>query len=203
MCVEGCFIMMQLDNFQNRLGPHEVLEALIKMDLRRKGWLVEPFGQSQLSPPMRQRLHGCYDKDGNIMPLRWLPDLLAVGPAVLGQSVVLIDAKSGEKWRETGNCDVEKAALTASVRLSVALRIDIYYIFTDGSAISALELDSVGKWEGPQTGRGSGTPFWLFPKDKTRPCLDFESVDPWELVVCDWADLQYATPDLYLPAIGN
>jgi hypothetical protein len=192
--------MMQLDNFQNRLGPHETLEAMIKWELRGKGWLVEPFGQSQLSPRMRQRLHGCYDKDGNTMPLRWLPDLLAIGPAV-----VLIDAKSGEKWRETGNCDIEKAALTASVLLSNALKIDIFFIFTDGSTISALELDSpsVPKWDGPQTGRGSGTPFWLFPKDKTRPCLDFESVVPLELVVCNWADLQYATPDLYLPAIRN
>jgi hypothetical protein len=113
---------------------------MIKWELRGKGWLVEPFGQSQLSPPMRQRLHACYDKDGNTMPLRWLPDLLAIGPAVLGQPVVWIDAKSGEKWRETGFHVIEKAALTASVLLSNALKIDIYFVFTDGSTISALEL---------------------------------------------------------------
>ena len=81
-----------------------------------------------------------------------------------GTLAVLIDAKSGETWRITGNLDIEKAALAAAVRFSLALKIEVYFIFSDGSAISAVQLDHCVKWEVSWRGRGSGTPFWLFHK---------------------------------------
>jgi len=177
-----------MDDFDGRLGPHEALCGLIKMDLRRKGWFAESFGQEQLSAAMRMALQSCTDWEGRPTGLRWLPDLIAVG----GPLAVLIDAKSGERWRTTGNVCVEKAALDAAVRFSHALKIDVYFIFTDGSAISAIQLDHCAKWGVSWRGRGSGTPFWLFQKADTWPCLDFETVDPAELIACDWADLVHS-----------
>jgi hypothetical protein len=179
----------RMDDFDGRLGPHEVLCSLIKMDLRRKGWIVESFGQGQLSAAMRMALQACTDWEGQPTGLRWLPDLIAVG----GPLAVLIDAKSGETWRTTGNLSIEKAALAAAVRFSHALKIDVYFIFTDGSAISARELDHGVKWDGQWRGRGSNTPFWLFQKGDTRPCLDLETVYPAELIACDWADLVWVS----------
>jgi hypothetical protein len=178
-----------MDDFDGRLGPHEALCSLMKMDLRRKGWIVESFGQGQLSAAMRMALQGVADRAGQPTPLRWLPDLLAV----CGHVAVLIDAKSGERWRTTGNLDIEKAALAAAVRFSDALKIDVYFIFSDGSAISAVQLDHCAKWDVSWRGRGSGTPFWLFQKADTWPCLDFETVDPAELIACDWADLTWVS----------
>jgi hypothetical protein len=178
-----------MDDFDGRLGPHEVLCSLIKMDLRRKGWIVESFGQGQLSAATRMALCTCVDSEGQPTALRWLPDLLAV----CGHVAVLIDAKSGERWRTTGNLDIEKAALAAAVRFSHALKVDVYFIFTDGSAISARELDRCAKWDVSWRGRGSGTPFWLFRKGDTRPCLDLEAVYPDELIACDWADLVWVS----------
>ena len=67
--------------------------------------------------------------------------------------------------------------------------MDVYFIFSDGSTITARELDRAVKSTAPWRGRGSNTPFWLFQKSDTRPCLDFETVYPAELLACDWADL--------------
>src|ERR1700730_3170702 len=116
---------------------------------------------------MRGALQACADWGGQPTALRWLPDLLGVG----GPLAVLIDAKSGESWHTTGNLDIEKAALAAAVRFSHALKMDVYFIFSDGSTITARELDRAVKSTAPWRGRGSNTPFWLFQKSDTRPCL--------------------------------
>jgi hypothetical protein len=180
-----------MDDFYSRFGPHEALCSLIKMDLSRKGWFVEPFGQGQVSAAMRRVLQACTDWEGHPTALRWLPDLLAV----CGHLAVLIDAKSGERWHTTGNLDIEKAALAAAVRFSHALKIDVFFIFSDGSAISAVQLDRCVKWDVSWRGHGSSTPFWLFQKADTWPCLDFETVYPAELIACDWADLVWVTAE--------
>jgi hypothetical protein len=70
----------------------------------------------------------------------------------------------------------------------------IFYFF-DGSAISAVQLDHCLKWDVSWRGRESSTPFWLFQKAETWPCLDFETVDPAELIACDWADLVWVTAE--------
>ncbi len=62
--------VFMMDDFYSRLGPHEALCGLIKMDLCRKRWNVESFGQGQLSAAMRMALQAVTDWDSQPTALR-------------------------------------------------------------------------------------------------------------------------------------
>lgn len=136
-------------------------ELIVATGLRERGYVVGEFGQGQLGPDVRDALRRHRTK------LRWLPDLIAVS---IGE-VLLVDAKFGRT--DTPNYDMEKASLDALVALQRATDVPVVIVWADMrcSYVMALECcDS--RSEGVYCGNGSGTPYWLFPKDLVGHDMD-------------------------------
>lgn len=137
----------------------DVLQALI-----RRSWDAEFFGQALLSDRMRSYLKTV--KTG----VRWMPDIVAARNINGRNIVTFVDAKAGERYKDTGNHDIETAALEAAekwIELSNN-NCPYFFVFADWTLATPGDVrDSC--WDGPYVGNGSGTPFKLFPCSKTRP----------------------------------
>jgi hypothetical protein len=164
---------MSAREFLRRLQVAVEFEHKAMAELTARGWLAEPFGQGQLSEQMRHIIQRVDT------PVRYMPDLIAGKRQGGGTSVVFVDAKAGEKWRETGRHDVETAALDAAEKWEQMSGCPFYFVFTDGGVITPAvfrELGEPGRWRGV----GSGTPFLLIDQ---QACRRFDAVfgsrDPW------------------------
>lgn len=136
----------------------DVLQALIRRD-----WHAEFFGQSLLSERMMSYLRTVQTG------VRWMPDIIAA-KLVNGKNVIaFVDAKAGERYKETGNHDVETAALEAAERWIEFCNNRCPYLFVFANGTIATPADIRERcWDGPFVGNGSGTPFKLFPCENTR-----------------------------------
>lgn len=155
-------------SFQKRMSAARAHEELVMNELSRRGWVAEPFGQGQLSERMRGALR---EVD---TPVRWMADIIAAKPYPARMVIRFIDAKAGDRWRETGNHDIEQAALDSAenwVEFS-GKQCEFFYVFGDLGVISPMDARELVK-PGQFRGSGSGTPFVLLP---AAACVPFDAV---------------------------
>lgn len=154
--------------FLNRLGTGRTHEHRVLQSLRRRNWHAELFGQVMMTETMRTYLRTIDT------PARWMPDIIA-GKNIAGKNTVMfIDAKSGQRYKDTGNHDIETSSLTSAIAWIDYTRhqCPTFFVFDDGGVATPADVEEHG-WEGKFRGSGSGTPFTLMPATKTR---SFDSV---------------------------
>lgn len=154
-----------MTTFVERLQQATRHESAVLDALRRRGWTAELFGQGQLSEGVRNLLRRTRS------PVRWMPDIVACRQFPSKTLVVFVDAKSGERWRDTGNHDIEVAAVNAALAFHEFSECPVYYVFADYGVLSPaqiIELGTPGSWRGS----GSGTPFLLVP---VASCYPFDA----------------------------
>ena len=155
-------------SFQTRIAQAHQHEQWVIDHLTSRGWLAESFGQAMLSEPMREHLRRV---DTSV---RWMPDIIAAKNYAAGERIIFIDAKAGDKYKQTGNHDIELSALQSAERW-IELSGDkcpYYFIFENGSVSTPGDVREFC-WSGSFRGNGSGTPFVLFP---AAICRDFTAV---------------------------
>lgn len=121
-----------------------------------------PFGQGLLPEITRNFLRNSTDNSGAKNLLRWMPDIVCIN---LKDTCFLVEAKSGDRWKQTGNHAVEKESLQAAITFEEHFKIDVLFIFSDGRGLVARQLEKhPGKKEYSQRAcAGSGTPFYTWP----------------------------------------
>jgi hypothetical protein len=159
--------------FERRLEVATAFEEKVAAALVDRGWRAERFGQGQLSEEMREIIRRVNT------PTRYMPDVIAAKQASARTRLVFVDAKAGEKWRETGKHDIEAAALDGAELWESYSRCEVFFVFTNGDTITPKvfrELAEPGRYRGV----GSGTPFLLVPR---VACERFDDVfgprDAW------------------------
>jgi len=158
-----------MTTFATRLAVAERHERDVLDALRCAGWDAEMFGQGQLTDVMRNHLRNFTV----VTPLRWMPDIIAARTLSSGRShVVFVDAKAGDKWRVTGNHDIETAALETADTWQSWTKCPVYFVFSDWSVVTGDRIWGTGR-VGPHLGNGSGTPYLLFP---AIACLPFAAL---------------------------
>lgn len=163
-------------SFERRIREAKLFEDAVLAAVRQSVWDAEPFGQGQLTQGMHDHLRRYRTDDGGATPLRWLPDLIAARRMPHGKTAVrLIDAKAGERWKKTGNHDVEKAALDAAELWEQSFGVPVYFVFTDWSFATVGMLRDMELRDGPCYGNGSDTPYWLFAASS---CTPFDALFP-------------------------
>lgn len=153
-----------MTGFQGRLATARTHEQRVLSSLLLRGWAAEPFGQGQLTPAMREHLKKL---DTSV---RWMPDVIAAKQFASRTQVVFIDAKAGATYKRTGKHDLEVAALEAAEKW-IELSGDCcpyYFIFDDGGVLTPSAVRELAE-PGVFRGRGSGTPFLLFPANACHP----------------------------------
>lgn len=142
--------------FEKRMAAAAAFEKQVRDALAERGWYAEPFGQAQLTERTRQALR-------DIQPttrVRWLPDIIASRRFSSRTQVIYIDAKAGDKWRETGRHDFECAAVEASAKWAEYSGCPTYFVCSDWSVYTPDHVAETGT-PGSFRGSGSGTPFLL------------------------------------------
>lgn len=159
--------------FERRLEVATAFEEKVVAALIERGWRAERFGQGQLSEEMREIIRRVNT------PTRYMPDVIAAKRFGATTRLVFVDAKAGEKWRETGRHDIETAALGGAELWEQYSRCEVFFVFTNGDTITPKvfrELAEPGRYRGI----GSGTPFLLVPR---VACSRFDAVfgqrDAW------------------------
>lgn len=161
-----------VDTFASRIADATEKERKDAANLREAyRCVVTWFGQGQLPTEVREQLH----RFPGHLPIRWLPDMMVIRPALFlagkEEWIWLVDSKVGRL--NTKYWTLEQAAHAAHRLQLTALGLPIVYIWPDGRSCSYVDdlLDDK-LIEGPQYGRGSGTPYWLVPKELTRSLDD-------------------------------
>lgn len=163
--------------FMRRLDLAQEFERKVIAELVSRDWQAEGFGQGQLSEEMREVIRRVNT------PVRYMPDIIACKRFTGKTLLIFIDAKAGEKWRETGKHDVETAALDAAEKWVALSDCPYYFVFPDGGVLTPAVLRELGE-PGRFRGVGSGTPFLLVPR---TVCTHFNTVfgprDQWSEAV--------------------
>lgn len=157
---------MTITAFERRLERAVAFEEKVTATLIERSWRAERFGQGQISEEMRELLR---EVDTAV---RWMPDIIAARRFAAGMRLVFIDAKAGERWRDTGNHDVETKALIGAELWREYSGCETYFVFTDGGVITPATFREMAE-PGRYVGNGSGTPFYLVP---TVACSKFSAV---------------------------
>lgn len=164
---------MTAREFRRRLTKAQEFERKVIAELQIRGWLAEPFGQGQLSEQMRDVIKRIST------PVRYMPDIIAAKKFSAKMRVVFIDAKDGDTHQETGNHNLETAALDAAEKWEAMSECPFYYVFSDGRVATPGLVREIC-WPGTYRGVGSGTPFVLFRKVACeRFDVTFGTRDPW------------------------
>ena len=131
---------------------------------------VSFWGQSQLSDNDRDALRH------TDALLRWTPDVLGITTT---NDAMLFDAKSStEQYKDSQNVTVEISAVVA-LGIYKGLVADALFVFDNQYQATAEQVKAEGrKLEG--SANGSGTPFFLVPKDALDP-FQVGSTDMWAL----------------------
>jgi hypothetical protein len=164
---------MTKSGFEKRLEVATAFEERVVAALVDRNWRAERFGQGQLSKEMRDIIRRVKT------PTRYMPDIIAAKQFTAQTRLVFIDAKAGEKWRETGKHDIEAAALDGAELWQEYSKCDVYFVFTNGETITPAVFRELSQ-PGVYRGSGSGTPFLLVPR---AACSRFDAVfgprDAW------------------------
>jgi hypothetical protein len=152
--------------FLARLETGQTHELRVLESLIRRGWHAEWFGQAMLSETMRTYLRTVDTF------VRWMPDIIAAKNIAGCNQIVFVDAKGGQRYKDTGNHDVETSSVKAATAWIEFDQCPHYFVFGDGGVATPADVEEHGQ-PGTFRGTGSGTPFMLIPATKTQP---FESV---------------------------
>lgn len=153
-------------SYEKRMAGALEHEKRVAKALKSHGWVVGSFGQGQLTEQVREAILQNDRKNRSQTPLRWLPDLITVD--LVDHRTVFVDAKWSDR-HDTPNHAIEKASLRCFDALYHALDTPTLLVWDDLTVNQHDELtERRGLRTGPQ-GRGSGTPYWLWPKKNTRP----------------------------------
>lgn len=157
-----------MNSFAKRMAAAIAHERQVCDALRVRGWTAEPFGQGQVSEPLRQQ----WRKVPTLS--RWMADIIAAKTFPSRTLVVFIDAKAGIRYRNTGNHDIEVSALESAEKW-IEFSGDecpYYFVFKDGSVATPGMVRELAV-RGTYRDSGSGTPFVLIPAVACRP---FDSI---------------------------
>jgi hypothetical protein len=140
--------------FRNRMEYALAHEEAVAQRLIDRGYQVGRFGQGMLTENVRAILRSHHT------PLRWMPDIIA---ATEGE-VLLVDAKAGRT--DTPCHAIEKASLEALMKLQFGISVPVILVWSDFrcSPVQMLAHHEL-KRDGYRSPNGSGTPYWLIPKD--------------------------------------
>lgn len=159
--------------FVRRLEVATAFEEKVVAALVERGWRAERFGQGQLSEEMRDIIKRVNTR------VRYMPDIIAAKSFNAKTLLVFVDAKAGDKWKDTGNHDIETAALEGAEKWEQYAECPVYFVFSDGGTVTPAvfrELATPGRFRGV----GSGTPFLLIPRSA---CSKFDAIfgarDAW------------------------
>lgn len=145
-----------------RLERAQEFEQKVVAALVERDWQAEGFGQGQLSEDMREVIRRVNT------PVRYMPDIIACKRLVTGTRLVFVDAKAGDRWKDTGKHDVETAALDAAEKWVTLSECPYFFVFGDGGVLTPDVLRELGQ-PGTFRGVGSGTPFLLVPRAACTP----------------------------------
>jgi hypothetical protein len=159
-----------VSSFHRRLVDAERFELQVIRSLVARDWAAERFGQGQLTPAMRDHLKRVEPKT----LVRHIPDIIAARRFASRTLVAFVDAKAGDKWRETGNHDIETDAVTAAEKWVefTGNQCPYYFVFGDGGVLTPSVARELGR-AGTFRGAGSGTPFLLVP---VNACQQFDAI---------------------------
>lgn len=143
-----------ITGFAGRLAAAIAFEDKVVAALTERGWLAERFGQGQLSEEMRSMIRSVETA------VRWMPDIIAARRFEALTKLVFVDAKAGERWRDTGNHDIEAAALIGAELWRDYSGCETYFVFSDGGVVTPATFREFCE-PGRYRGNGSGTPFYV------------------------------------------
>jgi hypothetical protein len=159
--------------FTRRLAAATAFEEKVVAALVDRDWRAERFGQGQLSEEMREIIRNVSTT------VRYMPDIIAARKFRARTLLVFVDAKAGEKYKETGNHNVETAALEGAERWQEYSGCPLYFVFANGDTITPQVFRELAT-PGPYRGVGSGTPFMLVSR---AACSKFDAIfgprDAW------------------------
>lgn len=159
--------------FERRLEVATAFEVKVVAALVERGWRAERFGQGQLSEEMREIIKKVNTK------VRYMPDVIAAKDFSAKTRLVFVDAKAGDKWQETGNHDIEAAALDGAEKWQQFSECPVYFVFANGDTITPQNFREMCK-PGRFRGIGSGTPFLLVTRSACSPFnVVFGARDAW------------------------
>ncbi len=150
-------------SFADRISQAETHEQNCQTKITDTGWTVGQYGQACLTKDVRDALRWIDT------PIRWMADHIAIR----GPVACLADAKWSNR-QDTPNYDIECSSLASLGLQCESLGIPVVIIWYDFQCNYTWDLlpDHAPKFRGPWRGNGSGTPFWLWPKDQARPFGD-------------------------------
>ncbi|MFB8273446.1 hypothetical protein ACFC96_43640 [Streptomyces sp. NPDC055955] len=151
-----------MTSFQRRKDVGDAHEQRVARELDIRGWAVDEWGQGVLSPTVSAALRSTDSF------LRWTPDLIAAQ----GRHLFMIDCKSRMTSSTTDRHAVETAAVKAHLQLAAWTGLPVCYVFDNLDVLTPLDILTTGR-TGPQTVRGSGSPYHLVP---ARHALAFDTV---------------------------
>src|SRR5262245_53343513 len=108
-------------SFATRLAQGKAHEIEVTSRLRSHGWAVEPFGQALLTEAIRAAL-----RRHAHLPLRWMPDLLAVRGDDLP---LMVDAKTSQPGYSS--YVLERDAFDGALRWWWAMRTQHWLVWGD------------------------------------------------------------------------
>ena len=167
-----------MSGFAARMQLAVMWETEVLNRLQEYGWTADKFGQAQLPESQRDFLRRV---DTNT---RWLPDIIA-HKRLSGDEFLAcyIDAKGGEKFRETGNHDIESRSLKVLLEWKQFTGYSVLVVTRDWM-VHRVEAIDQHCWDGPFCGRGSGTPFKLWPATTTEAGINI----PWDSIMVSDGD---------------
>lgn len=160
-------------NWENAIRDASHSEQQLLELLRASGEFVEVslYGQSQLSDDIRDALRNTDTL------IRWTPDVLGVTTT---NNAILFDAKSSTgRYKDSKNVTVEINAVDALEIFDGNMRADALFIFDNQYQAPPGLIKAEGK-KLDGSPNGSGTPFYLVPKDALDP-FHVGSTDMWGL----------------------
>lgn len=145
-------------SFNVRLGAARELETKVIAGLESRGWFAWAFGQEQIPEQGRDILRRYKDDAHRPSLIRWMPDILALRETHRPQ-VALIDAKGGDGPRYA----IETRSLEAAEIFVGRLHTPVFFVCRGGGVLTPRDIRERG-WPGPESTKGSGTPYLLVDK---------------------------------------
>jgi len=130
-------------SFSERLQVGETHERRVADELRRRGWVVDQWGQGVLSKPIRDGLWRSNSR------LRYLPDLIATRDS----DIVTIDCKD-RMQSKTGRYSVKRECVNFGLQLT-ALGVPVFYVFGNLAVLIPTEVMSYDRIGPHATGSGA------------------------------------------------
>lgn len=157
-------------SFHDRMKVAASFEQVLLNRLNETGWTAFPFGQAQLPNECRERLRRFEDGSRRPSLIRWMPDIITFRDMPNGRAfVALIDAKAC--GGDTPNYALEMSAIETAEVYTDRLYTPTFFVFDDWKVLTPRDARQRGK-AGPESTKGSGTPYVLVNKHHSRPISD-------------------------------